>query len=297
MKISFIFLSFLVGISTLIAQKKATPSLLISNEVLPVNTSAKTYYQKLLKYHGKQYRYEAAKIVLNKYPKEEYCSRMYNLLAEEAVLMQNFAQAKCYYNTVVETQFNPDYYAEGLLAEQEKIKAIVALRNIALSQKAYQKAIDYHQTYLQMLQNGWTPLIKQNKLRDDKVLAVCYQNLGKSEKAITILSPYAFGHASVRFSQIDKQAINHLTDLLYTKYPKKAFKKMRLNIINQIYVELVDGNNRFYLQILDNKIYLENDSANYGTKTMQDDTLKGEAIAHYQRKLRNSYFYQSLMQK
>ncbi len=292
----FFMVAFLFFSSSLLAQNH---SLAVADSWEAPSSALQKHYSALLQKYGRNYRYRAAEMTLNQFEntKEEYSSKLYNLLAEEASLQQNFARAKTYYNKVVTMDFEADYYTEGLLSEQEKIKALVGLRNIAMQEKQYLVAIDWHQKYQAMLKNGWLPLLEQNRLRDDKILATCYQYSQQSERAINLLAPYAFGLASAQSSQIDKAAIHHLVDLLQSKYSKKDFRKMKKNIAKQIMFLEKEGRIYFYLSILQNKIYFANDTANYPRKLTQNKNLKGQAIAHYQRKFRNSYFYACLMKR
>lgn len=259
------------------------------------------YYQQFLQQEGgKQLRYKAAAWTLEKYKdtKEEYGSYLSNLLAEEATIQQEWEQAKCYFLQVVETDYVADSYTEGLLAEEQKIIALRGLRNTALQQKNYQKALDWHQEYVQFCEDGWEYILENNQLKDATWLAGCHQQMGNSEKAIEALAPYVFGTpSSIGYSQIDKQAIDHFVQLLQTKYPKRVYKKMLLNLTNKIYWEERGDQIYFYLQLLDNKIYFPRDGANYPIRMAQNEQLSGQAIAHYQRKLMHSYFYQSLLKK
>ncbi|BDS13152.1 hypothetical protein [Aureispira anguillae] len=268
-----------------------TPSFLA-----PPLSKIETFYQKMITENGINDRYRASDLALQKYgcEKEEYAARLYNLLAEEAFLMRNYEQAKRYYDRVLTTDFVEDYFAQGLIADRAKLSALVGLRNIAMGEKDYETALFFHQNYIDSLQKDWLELARRQQLDNDKIFATCYQYLGKSEQAITYLAPYAFGRVNYNYGAIDKQAIDYLTNLLRTKYPKKAYQKFLNTAATQIYAEQETGRVRFYLKVLENKIYFENDSANFEYRAAKDETLVGQAIAHYQRKLLNSYFYQSL---
>ncbi len=255
------------------------------------------YYQSLILHKGNQYRYKAATQTLNEYPdsKDEFTLRLYNLLGEEAVLENQLDKAICLYTQTLNSPYENSYLSEGLLAEQELIKACKALCQIAIMQEDYHNALAYHKQYIARLQDGWDDILEQNQLDIDKIFALCYQHLGKSEKAINHLTPYAFGFTSIGGSEIDKPSIEHLAELIYTKYPKKAYRKMLQNITHQIYHEEKGDKLYFYLQIFDNRIYFKNDSQNYPLRAAANEYLVGEAIAHYQRKFRNSYFYRCLV--
>lgn len=286
--------SIIFAQSTLSIQNKAT-----IDTTSPV--SMQDYYQQILRQEGgKQLRYKAAAWTLEKYQdsKEEYSSYLYNLLAEEATIHQEWEKAKCYYQQVVMTGYVANSYTEGLLAEEQKIIALRGLRTIALQQKDYQKALDWHQQYVQFCEDGWTYILESNQLKDAIWLANCYQQMGSSEKAIEALAPYVFGTSSgIGYSQIDKKAVDHFVQLLQTKYPKRIYKKMLLHLTNKIYWEEKGDKIYFYLQLLDNKVYFPKDGANYPIRMAQNEQLSGQAIAHYQRKLMHSYFYQSLHKK
>ncbi|WMX13897.1 MULTISPECIES: hypothetical protein [unclassified Aureispira] len=268
-----------------------TPDLLA-----PPISNIEHYYKELIAKEGQNARYRASDLALQKYgcDKEEYSAKLYNLLAEEAFLMQNYEVAKLYYDKVLETEFVADYFAQGLVADRAKLTALVGLRNIAMQEEDYSTALIFHQSYVDSLEKNWRTIAAQNKLEHDKIFAKCYQALGQSEQAINYLMPYAFGAVAGTYGTIDKEAIDYLTDLLRTKYPKKIYKQFLNNIAMQIYSEEKGGKVLFFLQVLDNKIYFQNDSANYQYRVAENASLRGQAVAHYQRKLLNSYFYQSL---
>lgn len=262
----------------------------------PPISNIETYYKQLIAENGRNERYRAGDLALQKYgcEKEEYSAKLYNLLAEEAFLIQNYEEAKLYYDKVLATEFVSDYFAQGLIADKAKLTALVGLRNIAMQEQDYETALVFHQSYVDSLQKDWKSVAAQNKLEHDKIFARCYQSLGKSEQAINYLMPYAFGAVAGTYGTIDKDAINHLTELLRSKYPKKVYKQFLNNIATQIYAQEKDGTVLFFLQVLDNKIYFQNDSANYEYRVAKNPSLMGQGVAHYQRKLLNSYFYQSL---
>ena len=135
----------------------------------------------------------------------------------------------------------------------------------------------------------------RNKLANDKIFATCYQKTGKSQKALELLAPYAFGISNSEYSGIDKEAINHLVELLKSKYSKKDYKSFLKEINFQIFSEQKQGKVHFYLKILEDKIYFQNDSANYQYRVANDEQLLGQAKAHYLARLFNSYFYQRLV--
>lgn len=298
--LKIVFVAFLaITTQHLVAQERGllacetadTPDLLS-----PPISSIETYYKQLIAEDGRNERYRASDLALQKYgcEKEEYSAKLYNLLAEEAFLMQNYEAAKLYYDKVLATEFVSDYFAQGLIADKAKLTALVGLRNIALEERDFETALVFHQSYVDSLQKDWRSIADQNKLEHDKIFARCYQSLGKSEQAIKYLMPYAFGAVAGTYGTIDKDAIDHLTALLRTKYPKKVYKQFLNNIATQIYAQEEDGSVLFFLQVLDNKIYFQNDSANYKYRVAKNPSLVGQGVAHYQRKLLNSYFYQSL---
>lgn len=262
----------------------------------PPSITIQEYYNEHIAKYGPNDRYRAAELALQKYgcQQDEYAAKLYNLLAEEAVLMQNYEQAAIHYNKVLTTTFNANYYAGGLLAERAQLDALAGLRNIAMQEQEYAEALQYHKRYVDSLQMNWGDLAHRNKLKNDKIFATCYQSMGQSEKAIAYLMPYAFGAVAGTYGYVDKEAIDHLTELLRTKYPKKEYKRFLNTVATQIYSEKKEGRVLFYLQVLENRIYFQNDSANYEQRAAQDETLVGQGVAHYQRKFLNSYFYQRL---
>lgn len=262
----------------------------------PPVSNIETYYKQLIAEDGQNARYRASDLALQKYgcDKEEYSAKLYNLLAEEAFLMHNYEDAKLYYDKVLATEFVADYFAQGLIADKAKLTALVGLRNIAMQEEDFETALIFHQNYVDSLEKDWKSVAAQNKLEHDKIFARCYQAMGQSEQAINYLMPYAFGAVAGTYGTIDKEVIDYLTDLLRTKYPKKVYKQFLKNVATQIYAQEMDGKVVFFLQVLDNKVYFQNDSANYMHRVAKEPTLMGQAVAHYQRKLLNSYFYQSL---
>lgn len=299
---NFFFIFFLSCSFSLVSAQDALLSCNDSNTqdaptyLAPPTVEIQDYYNALIDKYGSNDRYRAAELALQKYgcKQEEYAAKLYNVLAEEAVLMQDYEQAKVQYNQVLTTSFEAGYYTEGLLAEKEQLKAYAGLRNVAMAENDYAVALEWHNQYVDILTRDWKLLAKRNQLVNDKIYATCYQRLGKSEKALSYLMPYAFGAVSGTYGAIDKDAIDYLTTLLKTKYPKKQYKWLLNNIANEIYAESKDGVVQFYLKIFENKIYFQNDSANYAQRVAHNGQIMGQAIAHYQRKLLNSYFYQSL---
>lgn len=251
----------------------------------PPVSNIETYYKQLIAKEGRNERYRAGDLALQKYgcEKEEYSAKLYNLLAEEAYLMQNYEEAKLYYDKVLATEFVDDYFAQGLIADKAKLTALVGLRNIAMQEQDYETALVFHQSYVDSLEKDWKSIAAQNKLEHDKIFARCYQSLDKSEEAISYLMPYAFGAIAGTYGTIDKGAIDHLTDLLRTKYPKKIYKQFLNTVATQIYAQEKDGTVLFFLQVLDNKIYFQNDSANYKYRVAENPSLMGQGVAHYQR--------------
>lgn len=262
-----------------------------------IPTEVQDYYEQLIAQYGQSERYRASELALQAYAcnKEEFCAKLHLILADEAILMQNFEEAKAHLEEVVATDFVPNRYTEGLVAEQSKLKALAGLRNIAMAEGDFLTALDLHIRYVDSLELNWRELAERNQLDNDKIKATCYQSLGKSEQAIACLAPYAFGLAGEFYGTIDKEAIDYLTELLRTKYPKKEYKRLLSMVGKQIYTEEKGGKVLFFLQVFENKIYFENDSANFEWRAAADANLIGEGVAHYQRKLLNSYFYQSLV--
>lgn len=298
--LKIVFVALLVTITQhLFAQERsvlACETATIPDFLSPPTSNIETYYKQLIAEKGRNERYRASDLALQKYgcEQEEYSAKLYTLLAEEAFLTQNYEEAKLYYDKVLATEFVSDYFAQGLIADKAKLTALVGLRNIAMEEEAFETALVFHQRYVDSLQKDWKSIAVQNKLQHDKIFARCYQSLGQSEEAIRYLMPYAFGAIAGTYGTIDKGAIDHLTELLRTKYSKKVYKQFLNNIATQIYAQEQDGTVLFFLQVLDNKIHFQNDSANYKYRVAKNPSLMPEGVAHYQRKLLNSYFYQSL---
>lgn len=293
----FIIIAYWAMLPPILAQNYLATNAANSEELPTEPSSIQDYYQQLLQKYGINERYRLSELALQKFAcnKEEYSSKLYILLAEEALMMRSFDQATTYYQLVLTTAFEPSPYTGGLIAEQAKMQALTGLRTIAIEQANYAAALKFHEQYMDSLKLNWKELLQQNRLTNDKIEATCYQLMGESEKAIACLSPYAFGIAGEFYGEIDKTAIDYLTNLLRTKYPKKDYKRLLGTLGKQIYAEQKDGRVLFYLQLFENKIYFPNDSANFGQRVTSNEYLMGQAIAHYQQKLFNSYFYQSLV--
>lgn len=257
-------------------------------------------YTTLLQEQGPNARYRAAEQALNhcEPPKAEFCAKLYNLLAEEAYLENAYQRSTYYYQQVLSTNFEEDYYQEGLLAARMRLNALIGLRNIAMNEARYDTALVWHDHYVDSLQNYMGREAQRYQQDIDHTYATCYQHLGKSEKAIAHLMPHAFGSPSgaLEFT-LNKSMVDALTTLLCTKYPKRAYRKELQYMATAIHTEEKEGRLRFYLKIFENKVYFRNDSANYSYRVAKNPQLHGQAIAHYQRKLLNSYFYQSLMRQ
>ena len=93
----------------------------------PPISNIETYYKELIAKDGRNERYRASDLALQKYgcEKEEYSAKLYNLLAEEAFLMQNYEESKLYYDLVLKTEFVSDYFAQGLIADKAKLTALI----------------------------------------------------------------------------------------------------------------------------------------------------------------------------
>jgi hypothetical protein len=288
-------------ISTLITAQTTSSHAAIA-QVLgpPAVPPSEQLYTTLLQKQGPNARYRAAEQALHhcETPKAEFCAKLYNLLAEEAYLEYDYPLSKHYYHQVLETAFEDDYYQEGLLATRMRLNALVGLRNIAINEAQYDTALVWQNAYVDSLKSYMGREMQRYQQDIDYTYARCYQQLGESERAIEHLMPHAFGSPSgaLEFS-LNKAMVDALTNLLYTEYPKKAYKKELQHIATAIYTEEKQGQLRFYVKIFENKIYFRNDSANYSYRVSKNPQLRGQAIAHYQRKLLNSYFYQSLMKQ
>lgn len=286
--------------STLAAQAPNNGAATVQVVSTPTAPPSEQLYTSLLQQQGANARYSAAEQALNhcEAPRAEFCAKLYNLLAEEAYLQNAYQRSKYYYHQILETPFENDYYQEGLLAARMRLNALVGLRNIAINEKQFDTAVVWHNLYVDSLHNYMGRETQRYQQEIDRIYAICYQNLGESEKAIDYLVPHAFGSpsGSLEFS-LNKSMIDALTDLLRTKYPKKAYKRELQYIATAIHSEEKKGRLCFYLKIFENKIYFRNDSANYSYRVTKNPQLHGQALAHYQRKLFNSYFYQSLMRQ
>jgi hypothetical protein len=285
-------------LATAVAAQPPANRTAISNDGTPAIPPSEQVYTALLAKQGPNARYRAAEQALDECqtPKAEFCAKLYNLLGEEAYLQHNYPQAKYYYQQVLNSTFEDDYYQEGLLATRMRLNALVGLRNMAMNEAQYDTALVWHDYYVDSVYSYMGHESQRYQQDIDHVYARCYQQLGESEKALAHLMPHAFGSSSGALEySLNKPMVDALTDLLRTKYPKKAFKRELQQIATAIYSEEKEGRLRFYLRIFENKIYFRNDSANFSYRVANNPQLHGQAIAHYQRKLLNSYFYQSLL--
>lgn len=268
----------------------------------PPSTSELTVqeqYQYLLERYGRNDRYRAAAQVLSAHQgaaRPEYCAKLYSLLAEEALLEQRFDAAQQYYKQVLEGNFVPDRYMEGVLLARVQLDALAGMRTIALANEQPDSALYWHQLYVDSIQSFAPREQDRYRVANDKWFAICYQEMGESEQAIAYLAPHALGGCQGWDSGLDKEMVHWLVDLLRSKYGRKAYRQFLEKMALGIHCEHTEQGARFYLQIWENRVYFENDSANYRDLVAANPQLAGQAIAHYQRKLFNSYFYQRLLQ-
>ncbi|MCH2045084.1 MAG: hypothetical protein MK212_13280 [Saprospiraceae bacterium] len=228
---------------------------------------------------------------------DEYQAISWNNMAKDALLKQDYKRAAAFYRQVVEATYLKHTDAASLVIEKQQSIAWRNLRNMSFEQKEYAAAIHFQDNYIHHLQITNPRQYKNQRLHIDKFYAQAYQAQGKSETAIQYLAPYAFGYASEGWSGLDKPTVDYLVELLKTKYTKKQYKRFLSDIHHVIEGEMMDGEMQFYIKILANKIPFQHDSKNYHTKVPMGVASKEQAIAHYQNKLFNSYFYRKLMEK
>ena len=265
----------------------------------PAAPSVQEQYRALLDQSGRNARYEAAEQVLQTQPdsaQDEYCAKLHTLLAEEAVLEQNYPLAKQHYHKVVAGHFVPDAYMEGVLLAKAQLDALAGLRNLALAEAQPDSALYWHQRYVDSLHTYSPREMDRYRVSNDKWFAICYQEMGQSDQALRYLMPHALGDQQGWEQTLDKEMVHWLVDLLRSKYGKKAYRQFLQDLAFAIHCEKTPQGARFYLQIWEDRIYFGNDSANYQARVTANPQLAGQAIAHYQRKLLNSYFYQRLLQ-
>lgn len=256
------------------------------------------YYHDFLDTYGQDQLLNACEAALEVHgvENEEYAAKLLNQLARNYQLLYQLDEAKSYYQQVLDTDFMADYYAKGMIANRQKLVALAGLRAIAILEEDYSLALNYHQQYCeQFLEKEGKELYLRKQIQNDKILAFCYQKTGQSEKAIDCLAPYAFGKGIDAGGGIDKQMVEQLAELLLSKYPKKALRKLLPIVHTEIYAETVQEDTRFYLKIFDNKIYFPKDAYQCSAKVKNGQVVEGAAIAYYQRKLCNSYFFQRLV--
>lgn len=262
--------------------------------------SPRAYYEDLVENLGDQHEMEACELTLEKYDQadaDEYLAILWNKLAKEAQLMQNHEKATGYYSRVVEAKYKNDTDAALLVVEKQQSIAWRSLRDMSFEQEDYTQAIHFQDKYVDHLNKTNPRQYKNQRLHIDKFYAQAYQAQGKSETAIQHLAPYTFGYASEGWSGLDKNVVDYLVELLKTKYTKKEYKRFLSEIHHAIQGKTVNGEMQFYIQILANEIPFQQDSKNYHTKVPMGVVSKEQAIAHYQNKLFNSYFYRKLMEK
>lgn len=275
----------------------ADESLFSATTATAKSSQIQEYYHDYLGRYGQDQLLSACESALETHGDnhEEYAAKLLNQLARNYQLLYQLDEAKNYYQQVLDTEFTPDYYAKGMIASREKLVALAGLRDVAILDEDYKLALAYQQRYTQKLLEEGRELFLQNQVKNDKILAFCYQKAGQSEKAIDCLSPYAFGKGVHAGGGIDKQMVDQLAELLLSKYPKKPLRKLLPIIHSQIYAETIQKETRFYLKIFDNKIYFPKDAYQYSAKVKNGQVVETEAIAYYQRKLCNSYFFQRLV--
>lgn len=265
----------------------------------PTVPTVQEQYRAALARDGQNARYRAAEEVLNNQcqdEQDEYCAKLYTLLGEEALLSQNLFLAKQYYLQVVNGTFIPDVYMEGTLLARVELDVFSSLRQIALIEGEPAQALVWHQRYVDSLHSYAPREADRYRVANDKQFAICYQAMGKSEKAMAHLMPHALGAHQGWESDLDKEMVGWLVDLLRSKYGKRAYRRFLEDLTFGIKYEPSPEGARFYLIIWENRLYFDNDSANFKERVAANPQLASQAIAHYQRKLLNSYFYQRLLQ-
>lgn len=214
--------------------------------------------------------------------------RQQNQLALDAQLHYDLNTAKQHYQQVakLELDSNDTYLAE-------KLQALQGLCEIAMLEQNFQIALTHHQNY-QTLLNNKQPLVAKNlSTQNAKIQAICLQELGESKTALELLSKFAFGQNGY----LDKDMVDYLSTLLLTKYPKRALRKMLPKVQQHIRMEDSKYGIRFYLAFFEDKIYFPQDGQRFAARLQAGQAIPEQAIAYYQRKLCNSYFYQKLMQE
>lgn len=217
----------------------------------------------------------------------------WNQQGQEAQLLYDLSRARKHYQRSIAVELDSSDY----LLVQEQLKALKGLRAIAILEEEYTEALQYHDTYMNLLEFQNSYVYNNLKPLNDKIKASCLQQLGQSQAALELLANYAFGKGVTAGGGIDKSIIDYLSELLMSKYPKKSLKQLLPNIQQQIKLEDTGNGIDFYLQFYEDKIYFPKDSYKYGERIAQGQVQVGEAIAHYQIRLSNSYFYQQLVQK
>lgn len=212
--------------------------------------------------------------------------RQQNQLALDAQMHYELNTAKQYYQQVAKLELDS---SNSYLAE--KLQALRGLREIAMLEKDFQTALTHHQSY-QALLSDKQPLTAQNlSAQNAKIEATCLQELGESKAALELLSKFAFGQNGY----LDKEIVDYLSTLLLTKYPKRALRKMLPKVQQHIRMEDSKEGIRFYLAFFEDKIYFPQDGQRFADRLQAGQAIPEQAIAYYQRKLCNSYFYQKLM--
>lgn len=269
----------------------------IPDQVLPEvsitekRDDAEAYFKRLLE---RMDLLQAAELALQQHgcKKEEYSARLIRHLATEARLQQDFERAEQLYFRILNDSFELHAYYEGVLLIQERLNALIGLREIRRQQGQHDRALHFHQLYESQLYEHFNEQAKNNRQRLAKTRAELLAGKEDWEAALQCLAPFALGEAQ---AGIDRELIDALVHLLATKYSKKEYRKRIRQLEHHIRYEASEK--RFYLDFYDTALPLRDVRFDYSKLISEGAATVAEARAYYYRQIRNSHFYAQLQSK
>lgn len=249
------------------------------------------YFKRLLE---KRDLLQAAELALQRYgcEKEEYSARLLRHLATEARLQQDFNRAEQLYFRILNDSFQLHAYYEGVLLIQERLNALIGLREVRRQQGRTERALHFHQLYESQMYEHFPQKAKENRQQFAKTRAELLAGQEDWEAALQCLAPYALGEAQ---AGIDRELIEALVQLLATKYSKKDYRKGLRQLEQSI--RYAPSEKQFYLYFQDTALPLRPVRFDYAELIEAGKATEGEAKAYYYRQIRNSYFYAALQSK
>lgn len=288
LRLFFSFLAFfLLGSTAAQIPDQELPEIAVTEK----RPDTEVYFKQLLERHD---LLQAAELALERYgcEREEYSARLLRHLATEARLQQDFGKAEQLYLRILNDSFQLHAYYEGLVLLQERLNALVGLREIRQQQGRHDRALHFHQLYESLFYEHFSEQAKSNQQQFAKTRAELLAAQGQWEAALQCLAPYALGHA---YGGVDQELVDALVQLLSQKYSAKEYRKGLRQLDH--YLRYEASEKQFYLDFHDTALPLRPVRFDYPQLIEAGQATVGEAKAYYLRQLRNSYFYAALQAK